>query len=99
MTRYLSKPTEIEAIRWTGGNYTDLCEFMTDSAAVCSDKIRLHATAPDEHGLLELLAGKDGAQEWVPVPVGHWLVHLPGDLSDVWPIDDDFFQAKYEPLP
>jgi hypothetical protein len=33
----------------------------------------------------------------VPVPVGHWLVHQPGDLSDIWPVDPHYFEAKYEP--
>jgi hypothetical protein len=47
-------------------------------------------------GKLELLAGKDGAQEWVPVPVGHWLVCQPGNKSDVWPVDPDYFAGKYE---
>lgn len=46
---------------------------------------------------LELLAGMNGAQGWVPVPVGHWIVRSPGVLNDHWPVDPEYFSAKYEP--
>lgn len=85
MPLYRSKPTEVEAAQWNG---FDITEDLIDLAG---DKAR--ATG---HGL-ELLAGKDGAQEWVPVPDGHWLVRQPGDPSDIWPVDPDYFDAKYEP--
>lgn len=83
--RYRSKPTEIEAAHWNG---RDVTEELVDLAG---DKARVTG-----HGL-ELLAGKDGAQEWVPVPDGHWLVRQPGDPSDIWPVDPDYFAKKYEP--
>lgn len=87
-SRYVSRPQVVEAVRWTG---------HVKSASKCieqcgADKVRL-----TEGYDLELLAGKDGAQEWVPVPVGHWLVHQPGDLSDIWPVAPDYFTAKYQP--
>lgn len=82
--RYISRPQEIEAAQWDG---TTPC--YTSIALALPGKVRL-----DSDGL-RLLAGKDGAQEWVPVPVDHWLVHMPGDLSDVWPVDPDYFAAKY----
>ena len=81
---YRSKPQHVEAVQWTGDNAPEV-------RAVLPEKVRVPAD-----GHLLLLAGKDGAQEWVPVPVGHWLVHQPGDLSDVWPVDPDYFAAKYE---
>lgn len=82
---HVSKPQRVEAIRWTGGNRDAVLRFAPDKTKyVVSDYIGM-----------SLLAGKDGAQEWVPVPLGHWLVHQPGDLSDVWPVDPDYFAAKY----
>jgi hypothetical protein len=89
MTLYESRPSRIEAVRWTGGNPEEIEE------AIGADKA---STTVFGDGQLYLLAGKDGAQDWVPVPVGHWVVHQPGDLSDVWPVDDDYFQAKYSPV-
>lgn len=82
--RYRSKPSEIEAIQWTGVNGPDVMEFAP-------------AATNMRQGTLRLRAGKDGAQEWVPVPVGHWIVRQPGDLSDHWPVDPDYFAKKYEP--
>ncbi len=82
---YRSKPSLIEAIQHTG-DFTALQEFAG---------MKVDIRPAD--GALLLWAGKDGAQEWVPVPLGHWLVHQPGDLSDIWPVDDDYFQSKYEP--
>jgi len=84
---YESTPQTVTAVRWDG---TDRC---ADVLAVWSGhKTTCGCTA---HDGLHLLAGKDGAQEWVPVPVGHWLVRQPGDTSDVWPVDPDYFAAKY----
>jgi len=83
LKRYTSKPTDVEAIRWTGDNkhvlrseLKDVIQFNTDDQ-------------------LHLLAGKDGAQGWVPVPVGHWIVRNPNDTTDYWPVEDEFFRGKY----
>lgn len=83
MTLYTSKPQTVEAIQWKGDNSNECYGF-------CKAKVRYMA------GVLELKAGKDGAQDWVPVPVGHWLVNQPGDKSDVWPVDPDYFASKYD---
>lgn len=87
MTLYKSRPQYVEAIQHTGEvtNPWALDEFAPG-------KVRIDP----ETGSLMLLAGKDGAQDWVPVPVGHWLVNQPGDKSDIWPVDPDYFAAKYD---
>lgn len=84
--RYRSKSMAIEAVQWTGTTLSS--SYVSDFAP---GKVRWPA-----HDRLELLAGKDGAQEWVPVPIGHWLVCQPGDKSDIWPVEDAYFRAKYE---
>lgn len=84
MALYQSKPQQVEAIHWTGANVEAVVAFA-------EGKVR-----PAADGSVQLLAGADGAQDWVPVPVGHWLVHPPGDLSDVWPVAPDYFAAKYD---
>jgi hypothetical protein len=85
VTVYRSKPSEIEAIQWTGDNYLDVVAFGGSYST--------------RHGVaLHLLAGKDGAQEYVPVPVGHWIVRSVDDWTDHWPVDPDYFANKYEPV-
>lgn len=81
---YVSRPSVVEAIQWLGTP-----EAIEQS--VFGGVIEFDAA-----GDLELLAGKDGAQGWVPVPLGHWLVRNPGDPSDNWPVDADYFAGKYE---
>ena len=56
------------------------------------DKIKIE----QGNGLM-LLAGKDGAQGWVPVPNGHWIVCAVGDKSDLWPVHPEIFAATYRP--
>ena len=87
--RYRSKPQEVEAVQWDGYHLEPLYDYLGDDLS--ADVLR--ATG---HGL-ELRAGKDGAQGWVPVPDGHWIVRKPGDFTDYWPVDPDYFAAKYEP--
>jgi hypothetical protein len=83
-TTWRSKPTIIEAVQWTG-DYRAVRDF----AGMKIDMV--------EQGTLLLLAGTNGAQGWVTVPTGHWLVCQAGDLSDIWPVDPDYFAEKYEP--
>lgn len=83
---YQSKPSTIEAVQWTGDNTDEVTAFLPTVDLVFF-----------RDGRLNVKAGKDGAQGLVPVPVGHWIVRQPGDLSDHWPVDPDYFAAKYEP--
>jgi len=85
MPRFRSKPTEVEAIQWLGDNFDEITEFGAPIREIT--KIQL-----------ELFCGKNGAQQWVPVPVGHWIVRMPDDLTDHWPVDGDYFEQKYESL-
>ncbi|MCA1799763.1 MAG: hypothetical protein LC650_00530 [Actinobacteria bacterium] len=79
---YRSKPQLVEAIQWTGDNYRAVHDFGAS--------IKL------EFGCLYVEAGKTGAQGYVPVPLGHWIIRQPDDLSDHWPVDPHYFAAKYE---
>lgn len=83
MNRYVSKPQQVEAIQWTGDQVPIIGSVFFGVVRFTWDG-------------LELLAGKDGAQGWVPVPVGHWLVRNPGDPSDNWPVDPVYFAGKYD---
>lgn len=84
---YVGRPRQVEAIQWTGDvRAIDRSPFGGVVAWACDD----------EGEDLLLRAGKDGAQGWVPVPLGHWLVRNPGDPSDNWPVDPDHFAATYD---
>ena len=91
---YRSKPSEIEAVQWVGDNHDEVAEFLREAQ---QEQVSLWWVNPDDHSEARLMAGKDGAQGFVPLPVGHWIVRSPGDLTDHWPVDPDYFAAKYEP--
>ncbi len=82
---YRSKPQTVEGVHWTGDNRDEALSFGGPNR-----KVRVWS------GSLQLKAGKDGCQGWVNVPVGHWLVNQPNDKSDIWPVEDTYFRAKYE---
>jgi len=92
--RFRSKPQEVEALQWTGDDPLGMQRFCGPNPDVGDPLIwRFYV----DNGEGRLLAGVDGAQGWVPVPVGHWVVYPPGDRSDVWPVEDGYFRGKYEP--
>lgn len=91
MTLFISKPTQIEAVQWTG---TD--DSQAELAAEFLAPVRFGFWAPETG--CEVLAGKDGATGWVPVPVGHWVARYAGDKSDYWPLDPEVLARKYEPV-
>lgn len=100
---YKSKPSTVEAIQYgptfRAGLVDEVASFIAGRPIGGSDAVGYVQPAPswneDETILIE--AGADGAQGWVPVPVGHWIVRAPGDYTDHWPVDPDYFAAKYEP--
>jgi len=83
MKIYESKPSRIEAVQWTGKNFGELVAFAP-------------VDYEDHDPGCYLLAGKRGAQDYVPVPVGHWIVRAEGDDTDYWPVDPQYFAAKYQ---
>lgn len=91
MARFRSKPSEIEAVQWTGDNADEVYRFV-QRAELALDRVVFRCSA--DFG--ELLAGANGSQGWVPVPLGHWIVRQPGVFTDHWPVEDDYFQRKYE---
>lgn len=92
--RFLSIPQEVEAVQWTG-DFDAIVDFLHPSTITGGTD---GPVAIRDFDGLKLLAGKDGAQGWVAVPEGHWIVRNPGDLTDHWPVDPDYFAGKYEPI-
>lgn len=79
---FQKKPIPVLAIHWTGDNADEVNEFTGD---------RFEA----EEGTAMLLAGKGGAQEWVPVPDGDW-IFTDGSGGNFWPVDPAYLAANYD---
>lgn len=86
---YTSKPQQVEAVQWTGENLQEVRDFFAGA------ELSMLLWPGDRDWSLSIVAGKDGAQGDVPVPVGHWVVRKPGDLTDHWPVDPEYFAEKY----
>ena len=107
MTLYNSKPTQVEAVQYGpefhAGLVKDVAEFIAGRSIKDHEVVgyvRPHGPwdPPDpEFSVIELRAGVDGAQGWVPVPLGHFVVRSPGVMNDHWPVDPKYFRNKYEP--
>jgi len=104
--RYVSKPQEVEAFQYgpefREGLVEELAEFIAGRKMSRDQEVVdfVQPTGdwdPPENPEVKILAGQDGAQGWVPVPLGHWVVRKPGDLTDHWPVDPIYFAGKYEP--
>lgn len=87
MNLYRSKPSAIYAVQWTGDNLKEIEDFGVKFRYSVERHRPVH---------LRIKAGKDGAQGYVPVPVGHWIVRRAGSLSNHWPVDPDYFASKCE---
>jgi hypothetical protein len=85
--RFRSKPQFVEAVQYDG-------TLDAIKAARRMGAKFVSYGQPASPGAL--LAGKDGAQGWVDVPVGHWIV-TDGSGNDFWPVEHEYFTAKYEP--
>lgn len=99
--RFVSRPKVIEAVQWTGENWSEVMPFGADQGA--SSIARLASTVHQNpqtgdvtaDAPLQLLSGKHGATGWLDVPVGHWIARSL-DGTDWWPIDPEVFAATYE---
>jgi hypothetical protein len=88
--RYQSKPTEVWAIQWDGTETTyDLMDELWMPVQL------IHGEQGGEWEL-KMLAGVNGAQGAVPVPVGHWIVRNANVMNDHWPVEDSYFRDKYQ---
>lgn len=96
--RYRNKPSEIEAVQWKGNNFATIVAFFEGSTEERGEQIfRWLDWGGQYNSRLQVRAGVDGAQGWVDVPRGHWVVRNPGDHGDYWPVEEKYFDRKYEP--
>lgn len=105
--KYRSKPSVIEAIQygpeWEPGLVQRVAEFIAGHPLANDGEIVDYVRPdgawdpPDGDVTIRIQAGADGAQGWVTVPLGHWIVRSVGDRTDHWPVEPSYFEAKYDP--
>ena len=82
MPRFRKKPVEIDAIRWTGQNYSEVCAFVGQEVETIERK-----------KVLLVIATLEGTMLASP---GDWIVRgAPGEFCVYKP---DIFDATYEPV-
>lgn len=89
--RFRSRPSTVLAVRWDGtyDSRDQIKEFVPENRIAW-------ALTPSGRLSLELVAGVNGAQGWVFVPIGEWVVRPVDSDEDFWPVEDAYFRAKYE---
>ena len=95
--KYVSRPRHVEAVYWDG---TDVvldalqakgCRWRKERLGV----IEAGVTAPLAH--LQILAGVEGAQGYVDVPQGSYILYSDTPVPHFWPCDKLMFEYKYQP--
>ena len=84
----VSRP--VWAVQWTADHESFQAISKLGAIFVCPKE--LLQLGGDEEATL--MAGVDGAQGMVPVPIGHWVVK--GGPNDFWPVDPAYFAENYE---
>lgn len=83
--KYVSKPTVIEAVQYTGINTEELQDFAGDNFVFETDV--LFATFAKVWDKLH--------ESWIKVEPGNWIIR--GTRGEFYPCADDVFREKYEP--
>lgn len=83
---YVSVPTQVRAVYWDG----------TDDVLHALDVVGCQHYINDI-GLLRIRAGVAGAQQFVPVEVGDYILSDDHPALHFWPCHKDVFERKYKP--
>ncbi len=81
---YRTKPSIVEAIQYTGRNFTELLKFAPGKIA----------HNPKNEVVARVTSG--GKPEWVVVSNLFWVVSNPGNRDDIWIVGPSRFNAMYE---
>lgn len=84
---YISIPTVVEAVQWTGDNAVEVDSFICGIDP--ENQFNLNFTFEDELEVWNFLE-----DQWIKVPFGHWVII--GSRSELYPCSDDVFQARYK---
>jgi hypothetical protein len=84
--KFRKKPVVIEAIKWIGTNWDDVCDFLD----VPINGYGGEASMGKMPIIIKTLEGKVAAQ------LGDWIIK--GVKGEFYPVKDEIFQLTYEPL-
>jgi len=82
MPKFIKKPVMIEAVRWTGDNYTEILQLAD------ADKFRSISVKTDKTLIIKTLEGDMTAN------LGNWIIK--GIKNEIYPCKPDIFDATYE---
>lgn len=86
--KFKKKPIEIEAIQWTGANWTEIQEWIFQNGIELGE-IELYSLKHEELQI-DTLEGKMRASK------GDWIIR--GVKHEVYPCKPDIFELTYEPV-
>lgn len=88
--RYVSVPTEVDAIRWwPNRNDANVADFCT--VGIAEMWKREDGTDGPFSQVFDRLHNA-----WIPVFDGQWVIR--GTKGELYPCDDEVFRAKYRPV-
>ncbi|QLF83648.1 hypothetical protein SEA_REDWATTLEHOG_145 [Gordonia phage RedWattleHog] len=92
MTRFVHRPTTIEAMQWTGDNADELSRWMAGFGEASA--LRIYTETGAEQVVLDLYVAANDT--WLPLEMGEWVAR---DVAGFYPIKDYVFQESYESEP
>lgn len=91
--RYVKKPVEVQAIRWTGENASAVEAFVgLAPSGACAISIGAEWTVGTEWSA-ELWV--EANKQWLPIEIGEWIAK---DRHGYYPIKNDVFTESYSPV-
>lgn len=88
--RFRTKPVEIEAIQFTGDNYSEITKWTSGNFWPVDEEDR-HEDPDCIAEVYDILHST-----WIGVKTGQWIVR--GAKGEFYPCDDETFHWKYEEI-
>lgn len=89
--RYKTKPFEIEAILWEGGDYKCLDDFCGMNWGRADVK-----GLPNFEEKENVVVWNTLEKQWLHLPLGYYLIR--GMKGELYPCEPEVFNSKYQPL-
>lgn len=86
---YISIPTVVEAVQWTGQNVKEVSDFFHAIDPV--ELANLNFSFDDELEVWNYLE-----EQWIRVPIGHWVIY--GSKAEMYPCENGVFEARYKAI-
>lgn len=94
--RFRKRPIEIEAIRWTGDNESEIVAWIGFGGSRLFNALDVEdrANCGDQDATAQVFDGLHST--WVLVFTGMWVIR--GIRGELYPIADDVLRETYEPV-